>query len=72
MAEVRDALSLDRDKLPNYTTIYKSFDRLKMWALLCVSAQFPQPGHVTLNSMFFNRHSARCITASGQEAPFKR
>ncbi len=24
-------LGLDRDDLPEYTTIYKSFDRLKMW-----------------------------------------
>ena len=29
MAEVRDALDLDRDELPDHTTIYKSFDRLK-------------------------------------------
>jgi hypothetical protein len=29
MAEVRDALDLDRDNLPNHTTIYKSFGRLK-------------------------------------------
>jgi hypothetical protein len=31
MAEIRDALSLDRDDLPDCSTIYKSFDRLKMW-----------------------------------------
>ncbi|GGI95191.1 hypothetical protein GCM10008995_01670 [Halobellus salinus] len=31
MAEIRDALGLDRDDLPDYSTIYKSFDRLKMW-----------------------------------------
>jgi hypothetical protein len=29
MAEVRDALDLDPDDLPDHTTIYKSFDRLK-------------------------------------------
>ena len=29
MAEIRDALGLDRDDLPDYSTIYKSFDRLK-------------------------------------------
>ena len=31
MDEVRDALDLDRGDLPDHTTIYKSFDRLKMW-----------------------------------------
>jgi len=31
MDEVRDALGPDRDNLPDYSTIYKSFDRLKMW-----------------------------------------
>ena len=31
MAEIRDELGLDRDDLPDYSTIYKSFDRLKMW-----------------------------------------
>ena len=31
IAEIRDALSLDRDDLPDCSTIYKSFDRLKMW-----------------------------------------
>jgi hypothetical protein len=30
MAEIRDALGLDRDDLPDYSTIYKSFDRLKV------------------------------------------
>jgi IS5 family transposase len=31
MVELRDILELDQDDLPDYTTIYKSFDRLKMW-----------------------------------------
>jgi len=31
MSEVRNVLGLDRDDLPDYSTIYKSFDRLKMW-----------------------------------------
>ena len=48
MSEVRDVLGLDQDELPDYSTIYKSFDRLKMWvwrALLRVSAQqHPQSG----------------------------
>ncbi|MBP1953335.1 IS5 family transposase [Halarchaeum rubridurum] len=30
MAEIRNVLKLDRDDLPDYSTIYKSFDRLKM------------------------------------------
>ena len=29
MAEIRNVLGLDRDDLPDYSTIYKSFDRLK-------------------------------------------
>ncbi|ELY85750.1 ISH9-type transposase [Natrinema altunense JCM 12890] len=42
MSEIRDVLGLDRDELPDYSTIYKSFDRLEMWvlgALLRVSTQ---------------------------------
>jgi hypothetical protein len=31
MTEIRDALGLDRDELPDYSTIYKSLDQLKMW-----------------------------------------
>ncbi|WP_233565439.1 IS5 family transposase [Halorubrum sp. Atlit-26R] len=62
MAEVRDALDLDQDPLPDYTTLYKSFDRLKMWvwrALLRVSAQqHPQSGHAALDSTFFDRRRA--------------
>ncbi|MFC7198377.1 IS5 family transposase [Halospeciosus flavus] len=62
MAEIRDALGLDRNDLPEYTTIYKSFDRLKMWvwrALLRVSAQqHPQSGHAALDSTFFDRRRA--------------
>ena len=62
MDEVRDALGLDRDDLPDYSTIYKSFDRLKMWvwrALLRVSAQqHPQSGHAALDSTFFDRQRA--------------
>ncbi|SIS21084.1 IS5 family transposase [Natronorubrum thiooxidans] len=59
MAEVRDVLGLDREDLPDYSTIYKSFDRLKVWvwrALLRVSAQqHPQSGHAALDSTFFDR-----------------
>ena len=59
MAEIRNVLGLDRDDLPDYSTIYKSFDRLKMWAwraLLRASAQQrPQSGHTALDSTFFDR-----------------
>ena len=62
MAEIRNVLGLDRDDLPDYSTIYKSFDRLKMWvwrALLRVSAQqHPQSGHAALDSTFFDRRRA--------------
>jgi len=62
MAEIRDALGLDPDDLPDYSTIYKSFDRLKMWvwrALLRVSAQqHPQSEHAALDSTFFDRRRA--------------
>jgi IS5 family transposase len=62
MAEIRDVLGLDRNDLPELSTIYKSFDRFKMrvWrALLRVSAQqHPQSGHAALDSTFFDRHSA--------------
>ena len=62
MTEICDALGLDPDDLPEFTTIYKSFDRLEMWvwrALLRVSAQqHPQSGHAALDSTFFDRRSA--------------
>jgi len=62
MAELRDALDFYRDELPDHTTLYKSFDRLKMWArraLLYVSAQqHPQSGHAALDSAFFDRRRA--------------
>jgi len=62
MAEIRDALDLDQNDLPDYTTIYKSFDRLEIWvwrALLRISAQqHPQSGHAALDSTFFDCRSA--------------
>jgi IS5 family transposase len=62
LTEIRDVLGLDRHDLPDYSTIYKSFDRLKMWvwrALLRVSAQqHPQSGHAALDSTFFDRRRA--------------
>jgi hypothetical protein len=42
LIEVRDALGLNRDDLPDYSITYKSSDRLRIWvgrALLRVSAQ---------------------------------
>ena len=62
LTEIREVLDLDRGDVPEYTTIYKSFDRLKMWvwrALLRLSAQqHPQSGHVALDSTFFERGHA--------------
>ena len=62
MTEICDALGLNPGDLPEFTTIYKSFDRLEMWvwrALLRASAeQHPQSGHVALDSTFFDRRSA--------------
>ena len=56
MGEIRDILGLDGDDVPDYSTIYKSFDRFKMgvWrALLRVSAQqHTQSGHVALENIF--------------------
>ena len=61
MTEICDALGLNPDDLPNFTTLYKSFDRLEMWvwrALLRVSAQqHPQSGYAALDSTFFDHRS---------------
>jgi IS5 family transposase len=61
-SELREILELDLSDIPDYSTIYKSFDRLEMrvWrALLRVSAQqHPQSGHVALDSTFFERGHA--------------
>ena len=61
-SELRQILELDLDDVPDYSTIYKSFDRFKMWvwrALLRVSAQqHPQSGRVALDSTFFDRGHA--------------
>ncbi len=57
MDEVRDALKLARDYLPGHTTIYESFDRLKVWVwwLLRGNAQqHPHSGRAALNSTFFD------------------
>jgi len=62
VTEIRDALGLDPDDLPEFTTLYRSFDWLEMWiwrALLRTPAQQrPQSGHAALNSTFFDRRSA--------------
>ena len=61
-SELREILDLNLDDVPDYTTIYKSFDRfnIRVWrALLRVSAeQLPQSGHVALDSTFFERGHA--------------
>jgi hypothetical protein len=62
MTEIWDPLGLDPDDLPEFTTIYKSFDRLEMWvwrALLRVSAQqHLQSSHAALDTTFFDRRLA--------------
>ncbi|MFC6769919.1 transposase, partial [Natrinema soli] len=61
-SELREILELDLNDVPDYSTIYKSFDRFDMtvWrALLRISAeQHPQSGHVALDSTFFERGHA--------------
>ena len=37
ITKIRDVLGLDRDELPELTTIHESFDRLKIWEELDVS-----------------------------------
>ena len=64
-SELREILELDFSDVPDYSTIYKAFDRLEMrvWrALLRISAeQHPQSGHVALDSTFFKRgHASSC------------
>jgi IS5 family transposase len=61
-SELREILELDRNDVPDYSTIYKSFNRFNMpvWrALLRVSAQqHPHSGHVALDCTFFERGHA--------------
>lgn len=62
MGDIREVLELDREDVPDYTTIYKAFDRFKMWVwrqLLRWSAQqLGGSGHVALDSTFFDRGHA--------------
>jgi len=76
MAEIRDALGLDPDDLPDYSTIYKSFDRLKMWygGRCCA---FPRSSTRSPNTL---RSTARSSTGdvrhrtfvSGQDERYRR
>jgi hypothetical protein len=76
MAEVRDALDLDRDDLPDYSTIYKSFDRLKMWvwrALLRVSASSTRSLATPLSTAHSSTADVRRRTsASGPDRRYRR
>jgi hypothetical protein len=60
--EVYDRLGIHLDVLPNPSTFYHSVDRSVMYvwrALLRISAQqLRQPGHVALDSTFFERKQA--------------
>jgi len=70
MAEIRDALGLDPDDLPDYSTIYKSFDRLKMWVMAGAAARFaqqhPQSEHAALDSTFFDRRRVIVLSSAGR------
>jgi len=66
MAEIRDALGRS-DDLPDYSTIYKSFDRLKMWvwrALLRFRAAAP-----AINAL---RSTARSSTGDVRHRTFRQ
>jgi hypothetical protein len=75
MTEIRDVLGLERDDLPDYSPIYKPFDRLKMWvwrALLRGNSQ-----HRRLITTLSTARSStvavrRRTSASGREAPYRR
>ena len=63
-AEVCDVLGIDSENVPEFTTIYRSFDRyvMRVWrALLRASAQqMPRSGHAAIDSTFFDRfHASR-------------
>jgi len=75
MAEIRDALGLDPDDLPDYSTIYKSFDRLKKYGGRCCA--FPRSSTRSPNTL---RSTARSSTGdvrhrtfvSGQDERYRR
>jgi len=77
MAEIRDALGLDPDDLPDYSTIYKSFDRLKMWVWRGAAARFRSSSTQSRNTL---RSTARSSTGdvrhrtfvSGQDERYRR
>ena len=62
LADIREELGLERGNVPKPSTIYKAFDRFKMWVwrqLLRRSAQqLPASGHAALDSTFFERGHA--------------
>ena len=76
MAEIRDVLGLDRDDLPDYSTIYKSFDRLKCGCggRCCALQRSSTRSLVTPLSTARSSTAAqpRRTTASGREVTSKR
>ncbi len=75
MAEIRDVLGLDRDDLPDYSTIYKSFDRLKCrcGGRCCAFQRNNTYSLATLHSTARSSTAScpRRTTANDQEATFK-
>jgi len=77
MAEIRDALGLDPDDLPDYSTIYKSFDRLKKCGYGGRCCAFPRSSTRSPNTL---RSTARSSTGdvrhrtfvSGQDERYRR
>lgn len=58
--EVCEVLGLDPENLPDFTTLYKSFDRLEMWVLRTLlrlsSEQLPNSGHAAIDDTYFERN----------------
>lgn len=62
MSDIRAALGLDDEGVPEFTTIYKAFDRFEMWVwralLRCSASEHGPSGAVALDSTFFERGHA--------------
>jgi hypothetical protein len=73
IGDILDVLELEKSDVPDYTTLNKSFDRLKMWvwrALLRVSVQqLPQSGYAALDSTFFDRGHASAHSPTPADVP---
>lgn len=76
LAEIRGVLGLDRDELLDYSTIYKAFDRLKMWVWrrCCAFPRSNTPSLVTrrLTAQSLTDGQPRRVTASDPPVPCRR